>query len=472
MILSEQRYLDALKRIVAHTDYIFWVKSMRGISDYLDPWYDFKAMLRAVEQSASIHKTTLKLLYMGIDAPYDRLEEELGREDIALMVQSGIWRREGEWVKTNNLILFICHGLQILTEINLWYETCTNPNTDVYIGADSLRLAENIVFDKGATVLDLCSGTGIQGLLAACSASKVVSVELNPMAVPVTRFNIRLNGLESIIDLREGDLYNVLSPQERFDYIYANPPFIPMVDNVAYPLCGSGGEDGLMVLNRIFEGLPNRLQAGGKAVIFCECLGNDRQVFFYKEVEQLSKENHWRTNVLCANRIESSLQINRIAELTGLVNKENKGFQSGDLCKALSDVYKKLGATYLYSLVYQIHACGKGDGVLRCINHYNGWDAEDSAMVAEGLVLEQNTDSRAVVKNGRKIGALNNETVDILEQLQQGKTVRQAAEALWTKYRGRRKYAKYGYPAFLNSLLQACLQMEAIGAITCQKSSQ
>lgn len=469
MILSAQKYLNALNRIVENTDYVFLIKVMRGVGDFMDPWYDFPSMKHAIDSSQSPHKATLRLLHMGIDAENDQLEHEIGRDDIDLLIEAGIWRRENGKIKTNNLVLLLYQGLRLLTEINPWYETCSDPNTDVYIGADSLRLADNIVFRKGAVVLDLCSGTGIQGLLAARSAKKVVSVELNPKAVPVTRFNIRFNGLEDVIDLREGDLYNVLGQDEHFDYIYANPPFIPMTDNVSYPVCGSGGEDGLMVLNRIFDGLSKHLKPGGEAIIFCECLGNDREVFFYKKVERLAKANKWRVNVLSSNRIEADYQKMRTADLTLLFNKDNDEFSPEALCQKLSAIYQKLGATYLYSLIFKIDACQNGDGCLRHINQYNAWDKHDKASVAEGLTLEENKDSQAVMIKNRQIGVFNNETADILEQLSQGNTVQQTADILWEKYRERRKYQKYGYAAFLTSILSACLQMELIGAITCLK---
>ncbi len=470
MISSKAEHLDALKSIVKRLDYRFWVKIMRGISDCIDPWYDYAAMERSVEQSNMPYKAAFRLLHMGVAAPVERLAAELGQDDIQAMIQAGIWYARDDAVSANNLVLLPHQGLLVLTEINPWYETCSKANTDVYIGADSLRLAEHIAFCKGAAVLDLCSGTGIQGLLAARSAKKVVSVELNPKATPVTRFNILLNGLEGVIDLREGDLYGVLSPDERFDYIYANPPFIPMVGEVAYPVCGSGGEDGLMVLNRIFDSLGAWLKPSGEAVVFCECLGDANEVFFFEKVQTLARANGWRVNALCAGRSEAAYQIARVSELTRLFNKEDKAFDAAALAEKLAAVYYRLGASYLYSVVFKITSCG--EGAFCRIDSYNPWDAHDRAETSGKLAVEANKASLALLKDGRQIGALNNEAADILEQLLLGKTAQEAASALWGKHGSRKKYQKYGYPAFLSAVLATCRRTEGIGAIKRQSSDR
>lgn len=133
-------------------------------------------MLSVLEYLKIPNQESIKLLYMGIPANLSELSKELGKKSIDIMIESGIWNYDDGFVKTNNLIVLAYQGIKILTEINPHFNTCINRNTNVYIGMDSLRLAENIQFKRNSTVLDLCSGTGIQGLLAARSAKKVVSV--------------------------------------------------------------------------------------------------------------------------------------------------------------------------------------------------------------------------------------------------------------------------------------------------------
>ncbi len=463
MVKAEKKYADALRRIVEKTDFVFTVKNMRSTGDFVDPWYDFDSMKRVIEASPSEYKTLLRLLHMGIPAERAALEGEIGTEDTVLMIESGIWRGEGDTVYTNNYVLLLYQGLLLVTEVNAWYETCTNRNTDVYIGYDSLRLAENIVFDRGSTALDLCSGTGIQGLLAARSARHVVSVELNEKVAPVNRFNILLNRMEDVMELRVGDLYTVLKDGETFDYIYANPPFIPMLDEVEYPICGTGGEDGLRVLNGIVNGLPKYLNPGGRCIIFCECLGDEKTVFFDRQLEALGRDEGWRITQLRATRMTTALQINKVSPLNKLFSDDydDDGFRT-----KMKAVYDRLGAKYLYSLVYDIYACGSGDGRVKVIDQCSPWSPDDAVALAEGITLGTNTASRAVMRDGKQIGSVNLETADVLRALGAGGTVREIAEALYPKYKNKPRYEQLGLPSFEAQILSVCLSLEHMGAIS------
>lgn len=190
MIRIDEKYVKNLNDILEKIDYIYILKNIRGIWDFTDPWFDFDDMLSVLEYLKIPNQESIKLLYMGIPANLSELSKELGKKSIDIMIESGIWNYDDGFVKTNNLIVLAYQGIKILTEINPYFNTCINRNTNVYIGMDSLRLAENIQFKRNSTVLDLCSGTGIQGLLAARSAKKVVSVEINPVTVNVTKFNV------------------------------------------------------------------------------------------------------------------------------------------------------------------------------------------------------------------------------------------------------------------------------------------
>jgi len=142
----------------------------------------------------------------------------------------------------------------------------------MYIGSDSLGLVRMAAIAKvksasvpddstssGAAplrVLDLCTGSGIQGIaFARMSAllgapAAVTCVDINPRAGRFARFNAALNGLdvnvagEGCVQVCVGDLYKAVSGKDhtsqggrghevdgaggRFDVILANPPFVPV----------------------------------------------------------------------------------------------------------------------------------------------------------------------------------------------------------------------------------------------------
>ncbi|MFZ7130725.1 MAG: 50S ribosomal protein L11 methyltransferase [Eubacteriales bacterium] len=73
----------------------------------------------------------------------------------------------------------------------------------------------------GDTVIDIGCGSGILALAAGkLQCKKVVGVDLDSMAVKVARENIEKNNLQSIIEVREGDLLDVI--HEKADVIIAN----------------------------------------------------------------------------------------------------------------------------------------------------------------------------------------------------------------------------------------------------------
>jgi release factor glutamine methyltransferase len=71
-------------------------------------------------------------------------------------------------------------------------------------------------------VLDLGSGSGAAGIMAAKRGCQVTAVDINPSAVRCTRMNALLNNVE--IDVRQGDLFAPVQG-ERFDVVLFNPPF-------------------------------------------------------------------------------------------------------------------------------------------------------------------------------------------------------------------------------------------------------
>ena len=130
--------------------------------------------------------------------------------------------------------------LHILTD---WQQTGRRETVEpiMYLGADSQGLAWVQPRKPAQHVLDLCTGSGVQGIVAArYYAEHVTFVDFNPRAVRFSRLNLVFNGLERKGNVLLGDLYRVLEGKRevlmreggptdgRFDVILANPPYIPI----------------------------------------------------------------------------------------------------------------------------------------------------------------------------------------------------------------------------------------------------
>ena len=89
----------------------------------------------------------------------------------------------------------------------------------------STFLLENTEVKKGETVLDMGTGSGIQAIYAAENASHVLAVDITERAIKNTLLNAKRHGVEDKISVRKSDLFNNISPDEKFDVIISNIPF-------------------------------------------------------------------------------------------------------------------------------------------------------------------------------------------------------------------------------------------------------
>jgi release factor glutamine methyltransferase len=121
--------------------------------------------------------------------------------------------------------------------------------------------------------LDLCSGSGAVGVTLAAEKPEatVHLVELSAEACACARTNAEKLA-PGRVQVFESDLYASLPEGPRYDVITANPPYIPLKDKAELApeivehephLALFGGDDGLVVLRRIVEGLAARLAPGG-----------------------------------------------------------------------------------------------------------------------------------------------------------------------------------------------------------------
>lgn len=180
-------------------------------------------------------------------------------------------------------------GVALHPVFGLWlFRELPNPRISLYFGQDSIALLTRQMPRIGGTCLDLCSGPGVQALYAAKNGEQVTSVEINPKAAWLAKINAGMNELEDRMDIRTGDLYAALPQNAKFDRILANPPLLPVPEDLPYVLVGHGGEDGLKITWRILEGLPQHLAEQGFAQIIGTGLSEGSRICFYEPMEALA----------------------------------------------------------------------------------------------------------------------------------------------------------------------------------------
>lgn len=126
------------------------------------------------------------------------------------------------------------------------------------------------------TLLDLGTGSGCVAIavLALCPGARAVGVDISADALRVAADNARRRGVADRLTLRQGDWWDALAPDEQFDVVVSNPPYLVEGDPAIWPEARDfdppvalyGGVDGLDAYRRIAGQLAARLRPGGAAL--------------------------------------------------------------------------------------------------------------------------------------------------------------------------------------------------------------
>lgn len=143
---------------------------------------------------------------------------------------------------------------------------CVHPN--VYVPAeDTFLIAKHLDVEESDYVLDMGTGCGVLGVLAAKKAKKVVAVDINPHAIRCAQRNAEKNGVKKKIDFIQGALFSPFRTKDRFNLILFNPPYLPSKPREESSWLGkawSGGANGRKVIDIFVKGVRNFLAPKGR----------------------------------------------------------------------------------------------------------------------------------------------------------------------------------------------------------------
>jgi release factor glutamine methyltransferase len=153
-----------------------------------------------------------------------------------------------------------------------------NVSEDVYEPAeDSFLFAENLTVEDGDYVLDMGTGCGILGIVAAAVTAKVIAIDINPHAVRCAQENARLNGVSDKLFLVQGDLFTPLKTERQFDSILFNAPYLPTDCDETCSWIGrawAGGATGRQIIDRFICESPKHLKQGGQILLMQSTLSD------------------------------------------------------------------------------------------------------------------------------------------------------------------------------------------------------
>jgi release factor glutamine methyltransferase len=140
------------------------------------------------------------------------------------------------------------------------------PAEDTFLMSDYLTQ----VVRETDTVLDMGTGCGMLAVIAAKKALKVVATDLNPHAIECARLNIQANNVSGKVDVRQGDLFELIPKTEKFDLIVFNAPYLPSEPDEKKTWVGrawAGGPTGRQIIDKFIDEAPQYLKENGRILL-------------------------------------------------------------------------------------------------------------------------------------------------------------------------------------------------------------
>jgi methylase of polypeptide subunit release factors len=227
----------------------------------VDPEVRPLAVRRAEEAADDALASLARLLVLGSEVDGEEAEGALAPLALDALAEAGVLERRDAAVRALVRILPY-EGLLLAHDPPAergGFEEVTAP------GPSARTLASLTVRRRVHAALDLGSGGGVQGLLLARHADRVVMTDVSERARAVAGLNARLNAIDNV-ELRTGDWFEPVAG-ERFDLIAANLPYVvsPDVDYVHRDNPSERDELSRSVVGRIGE----HLVEGGIAHVLC-----------------------------------------------------------------------------------------------------------------------------------------------------------------------------------------------------------
>ncbi len=147
------------------------------------------------------------------------------------------------------------------------------------------------------SVLDVGTGSGCLAVTLAvkCPQATVHAVDISEGAIALAQLNAKRHGVSARVSFCLSDLFSNLSPENRFDLIVSNPPYIPTAtvetlepevrDHDPRPAL-DGGPDGLLFYRRLAEQAASYLTA--EAALMVE-FGDDQA----EAVSAIFRDRDW-----------------------------------------------------------------------------------------------------------------------------------------------------------------------------------
>ena len=159
-----------------------------------------------------------------------------------------------------------------------------------------------------SSLLEIGTGTGIISIFCAKNGAQVVATDINPDAVKNAQLNAKRHNLK--ISVREGNLYEPLSQNEKFDFIFWAHPFNAW-DIPVDMLLASGVDPQYESLRGYIAGAKSHLTPEGKLLLGT---GDSADLNL---IEAIAKENGYRLQLL--REVDQPLESGKNVRIKDLI---------------------------------------------------------------------------------------------------------------------------------------------------------
>lgn len=202
------------------------------------------------------------LLALGLAVARDRIAKAFGETAWRALVASGAVTEYG--ASAVSAVRLMPHGnLLVASDRRPVPGEPVAPLHVTGINAPAGLLASLTVRRPVADALDIGTGNGIQALLAAHHADRVIATDVNPRALAFAAFNAALNDVDNV-EFRRGSIFEPVAA-EQFDLIVCNPPYVISPD--ADFVYRDSGSSPAALCGELVSELPSRLTPGGFATV-------------------------------------------------------------------------------------------------------------------------------------------------------------------------------------------------------------
>lgn len=294
------------------------------------------------DRSAFREPTDLQSLFVQLFLDCDRVpwsvvRAALSAEDLAALEDLGLVHaaHDDDSMCASTVAIYPIEELFIASDRRHDFDsTASVPPSDLVFSPmtrETQRFLRLMPRESCDRLLDLCTGTGVAGLIAAAKfARQVTVVDIAARSVRFAEFNVALNALANVRVL-QGDVYEPVRG-ERFGVIVAHPPYVPALETEF--VFRDAGVDGEQVTRKVIAGLGAHLEVGGQ--FFCECMLTERGDVTLEERlrEMLGAESEEFDVVIAQGRTSDPLHY--------LSDQARAGYSSFELLARWSEILDEL----------------------------------------------------------------------------------------------------------------------------------